>query len=264
MDVHTTGTSRLPKRQKKKGNAPKTTKAARSRFTHALLDPLRKRRGISSDFEFVIPHSGQTVENPPPGYLTFFYQQFEGGLTFPVHPFMCSVARFYQVPLNLLHPTAFKFMTCLYVICDVLGYSPSPELFFASFLVKAYEGSFHLMGCQGYTFLTGHTPKLRNWNAFYIYVKPPSHLPWDFPFGSGPFILNRSEPEPVYVSLRDTIMARIGDDRAFHVEQIMGNSDLVVSTGLWTIPGSKTITDRGTKFSLVRESRFTFFRLLHR
>lgn len=246
--TRTGGTSRPGKRKKKEISSRPLRKAAHSRFSLDLLDPIKKRRGISNDFEFLIPLSDQTATDPPPGYLTFFYHQFEGGLTFPVHHFMCNIANFYNIPLNLLHPTAFKFMSCFYIICEVLGYPPSCEFFLACFLVKAYEGSYHLPGRQGHTFLTGYAPKIRDWKAHFVYVKPPSNSSWGFPHGPGSFNLNRSEPEPEYVSLREALVVRLPMDHAFHVEQILGNSDLVVSTGLWTVPGSKTIADRGTMF----------------
>lgn len=72
---------------------------------------------------------------------------------------MDNVATCYGVPLNRLHPTAFKFMTCFFVICKVFNFFPTASLFFPFFLIKPIDdGSFNLNGRQGYILLTRNAP----------------------------------------------------------------------------------------------------------
>lgn len=154
-------TSRPSKRSwkgKEKGVTEKTTHLTKnsmtnSRLTWSLLHPMLTRCRVSDDFRFVIPKDGQTGENPPVGCLSWYYHQLEGGVTFPIPSFMTNIATNFGIPLNRLHPTAFKFITCFFVVCNVLNFFPSASLFLAFFLVKASDtGIFHLMVAKGTSF----------------------------------------------------------------------------------------------------------------
>lgn len=192
-------------------------------------------RGVSADFKFVIPKDGQTAENPPPGCLIWYFHQFERGLTLPIPSFMGNVATIFGVPLNWLHPTAFKFITCFFVICKVFNLFPSAQLFFAFFLIKAPDkGTFHLNGRQGHILLTGNAPKIKDSQRFFVYVRLPAKATWGFPLGPDSE-LNRGDPDPECVGVRKTILDLLPDKHAFNVKQILDCSDLVASTGLWPI-----------------------------
>lgn len=86
--------SKHSRKGKEKESVEKTSctskSSSNSHLTWALLHPMLVRRGVSADFNFVLPKDGQTAENPPPGCLTWYYHQFEGGLTLPVPSFMPS------------------------------------------------------------------------------------------------------------------------------------------------------------------------------
>lgn len=231
--------------EKEKEKKPRPARSfSDSRLTWALLRPMLLRRGVSEDFKFVIPSEGQTAANPPAGYITWYFHQFEGGLTLPIPSFMTNVATFYGIPLNQLHPTAFKFMTCFFVICKVLNFFPSAQLFFSFFLIKAPdEGSFYLNGRQGNILLTGNAPKIKDWRRNFVYVRKPANSSWDFPL-TPPFELNRGEPDPECVKLRGRILNLLPAKHAFNVEQILDCSDLVASTGLWPLTHTRVIPDR--------------------
>lgn len=247
-------TSRPSKRsrrdkEKEEGEKTRTSRSSsNSRLTWALLRPMLLRRGVSEAFKFIIPSDGQTAENPPDGCLTWYFHQFEGGLTFPIPSFMSNVATFFGVPLNQLHPTAFKFMTCFFVICKVFNFFPSAQLFFAFFLIKAPDkGAFHLNGRQGHILLTGNAPKIKDWQRLFVYVRLPATASRGFPLGPGSK-LNRGDPDPECVRLRKTILNLLPEKHAFNVEQILDCSDLVVSTGLWPLSPAPALPDRSIRF----------------
>lgn len=247
-------TSRPSKRSRKgkeKEITEKTTRLSKNsptnfRLTWSLLHPILTRRGVSDDFRFVIPKDGQTAENPPAGCLSWYYHQFEGGLTFPIPSFMSNIATNFGIPLNRLHQTAFKFITCFFVVCKVLNFFPSASLFFAFFLVKASDiGIFHFNGRQGHILLTGNAPKIKDWQRFFFYVRLPTKGSWGFSLG--PHVeLNRSDPDPECIRVRKDILNLLPEKHAFNVEQILDCSALVASTGFWPLPQAPPIPDRST------------------
>lgn len=48
----------------------------------------RAQFGIPLDHEIRLPTLDQRPHEPPPGYMTFFQGQLEGGLLFPLPPFL--------------------------------------------------------------------------------------------------------------------------------------------------------------------------------
>lgn len=90
--VESSHISKRSRKGKEKAVIEKTSRPSKnlsdSRLTWSLLYPQLARRGVSEDFKFVIPKVGQTAENPSPRCLTWYYHQFEGGLTLPVPTFM--------------------------------------------------------------------------------------------------------------------------------------------------------------------------------
>lgn len=91
--------------------------------------------------------------------------------------------------------------------------------------------------------LTGNAPKIKDWQRLFVYVRLPAKASWGFLLGPN-FELNRGNPNPKCVRLRQTILNFLPDKHAFNVEQILDCSDLVASTRFWPLMNVPTIPDR--------------------
>lgn len=191
------------------------------------LTALRKDLNIPDSFKFLLPTLEDIFDRPPKGYATFFIHQFRGGLTFPLHSFMETVATKYQAPLNLFHPTGVKFMTCFWAVCRCLGITPSANIFYNFFQLKRQnEGTFTLTQRKDRIIFTSAAPKIKNWRRHFFFVAPP--LPFRFPRpGTSP---NQSRPLPENQEIVDRILSV--HPNLYHVESLLSDRPLLVSAGL--------------------------------
>ncbi|KZV39105.1 hypothetical protein F511_34803 [Dorcoceras hygrometricum] len=61
---------------------------------------IKDKAGITSLYEVVIPHVHARAHCPPPGFLTFYVNQIDRGLRFPIPKFISSLCNHIGVPLS--------------------------------------------------------------------------------------------------------------------------------------------------------------------
>ncbi|XP_012850073.1 PREDICTED: uncharacterized protein LOC105969842 [Erythranthe guttata] len=222
--------------------APSSSRVGKKRVvekpTHSLVDKfdleaLYVTQGMDPSFHLVVPSRNQTPSNPPPGYLTWYLDQFKAGLSFPLHPFFVDVSRVYRVPLHLFHPNAIKFMSCFYIVCVGTGVDPRPELFFSLFTHnRSSSGYFHLSTRIGRLF-AGLVTKIDSWQRRFFFARPPSPWPFDpTPPTKSP---KRAVLDVNFDEETARLLARVRP-RAWNVEKVVSTTPLFSRAGLWRTP----------------------------
>lgn len=86
----------------------------------STLDPetfsdYRDEKLVPSSYILQIPAAGERPSHPPLSSsniktLAFWHAHLEAGLRFPIHPYLCEIADFFQVPLNQFVTNAIRAM----------------------------------------------------------------------------------------------------------------------------------------------------------
>ncbi|KAI3472554.1 hypothetical protein Pfo_030816 [Paulownia fortunei] len=130
-------------------------------MTHATtlseinLANLRKNAGIPEEFNVVLPGPRDRPHAPHPGYVTFFIDQLEAGLRFPIPDLFCCISKSFGILLMQLVPNSFRLMVDFWMVVS----------YFRLIL-------FHFRGAA--KFLT-----LKDWKKKYFYISSPDL--WNFP-----------------------------------------------------------------------------------
>ncbi|KZV20049.1 hypothetical protein F511_15292 [Dorcoceras hygrometricum] len=77
------------------------------------IDIIKEKGGTMGKFEVVIPHPDERAHRPPPGFHTFYMNQIEMGLRFPIPRFIAAFCRHIQLSPSQLAPNSYSFLLAL-------------------------------------------------------------------------------------------------------------------------------------------------------
>ncbi|KZV16420.1 hypothetical protein F511_30993 [Dorcoceras hygrometricum] len=80
------------------------------------IDIIKEKGGTMGKFEVVIPHPDERAHRPPPGFHTFYMNQIEMGLRFPIPRFIAAFCRHIQLSPSQLAPNSYSFILALAVL----------------------------------------------------------------------------------------------------------------------------------------------------
>ncbi|KZV48249.1 hypothetical protein F511_43440 [Dorcoceras hygrometricum] len=84
--------------------------------------PIIKDKGeMMGKFEVVIPHPDERAHRPPPGFHTFYMNQIEMGLRFPIPRFIAAFCRHISLSPSQLAPNSYSFLLALAVLLSYHG-----------------------------------------------------------------------------------------------------------------------------------------------
>lgn len=139
---------------------------------------IRAFSGAPSDYTFIFPLSEDRAHAPPPGYYTFYLDQLEGGLRFPLPLFFQQLSQFYQIHLGQFTPNAFRTLCNFVVLFKALGYEVDPLTFSHFYLPKrSEEGPFYFSARPNCQFFEGAPSSNKNWKHNFFFVQPSES--WD-------------------------------------------------------------------------------------
>ncbi|KZT76454.1 hypothetical protein F511_46521 [Dorcoceras hygrometricum] len=73
------------------------------------IDIINENGGTMGKFEIVIPHLDERAHRPPPGFHTFYMNQIEMGLRFPILRSITAFCRHIQLSPSQLAPNSYSF-----------------------------------------------------------------------------------------------------------------------------------------------------------
>ncbi|KAI3470755.1 hypothetical protein Pfo_027418 [Paulownia fortunei] len=124
-------------------------------MTHATtlseisLTNLRENAKIPEEFNVVLPGPRDRPRALPPNYVTFFVDQLEAGLRFPIPDLFFRISKSFSIPLMQLVPNSFRLMVGFWMVVSYFGYEPTHKLWRAFFHAKTTSPGLFYFTSQG-------------------------------------------------------------------------------------------------------------------
>lgn len=121
-----------------------------------------------------MPSSLQRPHDPPPGYVTFFQRQLEGGLRFPIPRFLQDLATYFQFSLSQLAPNSYRLLCSASIIFQIYQIPDSQILHYFLFPKKGEARVIYFSTRSGVKFLDKCPTSHKGWKQRFFFVKPPT------------------------------------------------------------------------------------------
>ncbi|KAK6153821.1 hypothetical protein DH2020_013460 [Rehmannia glutinosa] len=175
-----------------------------STLSEGSLHNLRINAGIPAEYELRLPGPTDVPYNPPPGFATFFVEQLEAGLRFPVPDLLGRVSRSFGIPLTQLVPNSIRLLVSFSIIIQHSQEEPTPQLWrtFYQSKTSSTPGFFYFTSKGLAKFIDGTPSSNKNWKKRFFYISSPQ--PWAFPtrwIDDLPHQGRGGKPTPAIISL---------------------------------------------------------------
>lgn len=152
---------------------------AGSYLDHDRADLIRERSGMPAGFELAMPSAEDRAHKPPMGYHTFYLDQVDMGLRFPVPQTIQQFCKCYGVSPSQLLPNSYAILLSLGVLLKYFGLKI--RIAFLGKIVhvkKVGPGRFFVNPRPEYQFLAGHPSSHKGWPNRFFFVQAPTNYPW--------------------------------------------------------------------------------------
>ncbi|KZV25948.1 myosin heavy chain-like protein [Dorcoceras hygrometricum] len=123
-------------------------------------------------FEVVIPHPDERAHRPPPGFHTFYMNQIEMGLRFPIPRFIAAFCRHISLSSSQLAPNSYSFLLALAVLLSYHGLPLIPYVLMQLVQIKRLgPGKFYLPNKGDHSFIKGNPSSYKGWMSRFFYAK---------------------------------------------------------------------------------------------
>lgn len=140
---------------------------------------LREQFKIPRDHKIKIPTSDCWPYPPPTGYTTFFQDHLEGGLRFPIPPFLQDLTTYFQCLLSQLAPNSYRLICSASIVFQVYSIPfDCPTFHYFFFPKKGEVGVVYFAARLGYSFLSKCPTSHKGWKHRFFFVKPPQPYTW--------------------------------------------------------------------------------------
>ncbi|KZV58010.1 hypothetical protein F511_42458 [Dorcoceras hygrometricum] len=159
---------------------------------------IKEKGGTMDKFEVVLPHPDERAHRPPPGFHTFYMNQKEMGLRFPIPRFIAALCHHIKISPSQLAPNSYR------------------------------PGKFYISHKGDHTFIKGNPSSHKGWMSRFLYIKCDSMRdPWrcEMHWRDNVFILTPQTPDrapsltPFLEAMRDERMGRAELLRAMQEEE---------------------------------------------
>ncbi|KZV54087.1 hypothetical protein F511_37683, partial [Dorcoceras hygrometricum] len=136
------------------------------------LDIIKEKGGTMGKFEVVIPHPDERAHLPPPGFHTFYMNQIEMGLRFPIPRFIAAFCRHIQLSPSQLAPNSYSFLLALAVLLSYHDIPLIPYVLMQLVQVKRLgPGKFYLSHKGDHSFIKGNLSSHKGWMSRFFYIR---------------------------------------------------------------------------------------------
>ncbi|KZV38638.1 hypothetical protein F511_36073 [Dorcoceras hygrometricum] len=133
---------------------------------------IKEKGGTRGKFEVVIPHPDERAHRPPPGFHTFYMNQIEMGLRFPIPRFIVAFCRHIQLSPSQLAPNSYSFLLALAVLLSYHEIPLIPYVLMQLVQIKRLgPGKFYLSHKGDHTFIKGNPSSHKGWMSRFFYIK---------------------------------------------------------------------------------------------
>ncbi|KZV52604.1 hypothetical protein F511_25856 [Dorcoceras hygrometricum] len=133
---------------------------------------IKDKGGMMGKFEVVIPHPDERAHRPPPGFHTFYMNQIEMGLRFPIPRFIAAFCRHIALSPSQLAPNSYSFLLALAVLLNYHGLPLIPYVLMQLVQIKRLgPGKFYLSHKGDHSFIKGNPSSHKGWMSRFFYAK---------------------------------------------------------------------------------------------
>ncbi|KZV54206.1 hypothetical protein F511_13839 [Dorcoceras hygrometricum] len=133
---------------------------------------VKDKGGTMGKFEVVIPHPDERAHRPPPGFHTFYMNQIEMGLRFPIPRFIAAFCRHISLSPSQLAPNSYSFLLALAVLLSYHGLPLIPYVLMQLVQIKRLgPGKFYLSHKGDHSFIKGNPSSHKGWMSRFFFVK---------------------------------------------------------------------------------------------
>ncbi|KZV33591.1 hypothetical protein F511_34359 [Dorcoceras hygrometricum] len=133
---------------------------------------IKDKGGMMGKFEVVIPHPDERAHRPPPGFHTFYMNQIEMGLRFPIPRFIAAFCRHISLSPSQLAPNSYSFLLALAVLLSYHGLPLIPYVLMQLVQIKRLgPGKFYLSHKGEHSFIKGNPSSHKGWMSRFFYAK---------------------------------------------------------------------------------------------
>ncbi|KZV20029.1 hypothetical protein F511_15272 [Dorcoceras hygrometricum] len=133
---------------------------------------IKENGGMLDKFEVVLPHPDERAHRPPPGFHTFYMNQIDMGLKFPIPKFISSLCQHIKISPSQLAPNSYSFLLALAVILLYHNIPLTPYVLMQLVQIKRLgPGKFYLSHKGDHTFIKGNPSSQKGWMSRFFYVK---------------------------------------------------------------------------------------------
>ncbi|KZV16582.1 hypothetical protein F511_30876 [Dorcoceras hygrometricum] len=141
---------------------------------------IKEKGGTMGKFEVVLPHPDERAHRPPPGFHTFYMNQIERGLRFPIPRFIAALCHHIKISPSQLDPNSYSFLLALAVLFCYHDLPLIPYVLMQLIQIKRLgPGKFYISHKGDHTFIKGNPSSHKGLMSRFFYIKCDSMRdPW--------------------------------------------------------------------------------------
>ncbi|KZV53286.1 hypothetical protein F511_07580 [Dorcoceras hygrometricum] len=133
---------------------------------------IKEKGGTMGKFEVVLPHPDERAHRPPPGFHTFYMNQIEMGLRFPIPRFIISLCHYIKISPSQLAPNSYSFLLALAVLLSYHEIPLIPYVLMQLVQIKRLgPGKFYISHKGDHAFIKGNSSSHKVWMSRFFYIK---------------------------------------------------------------------------------------------
>ncbi|KZV53509.1 hypothetical protein F511_40466 [Dorcoceras hygrometricum] len=183
------GSSRAPWYEKKSSN-----------LRSSDISFIKEKGGMFDKFEVVLPGPEERAHRPPRGFHTFYINQLEMGLRFPLPRFIAALCQHIKISPSQLAPNSYSFLLALGVLLRYHNLPLVPYVLMQLVQVKILgPGKLYLSHKGDHAFIKGNPSSHKRWMRRFFFVKRVGKRrdPWkcEMSWRDNTYTLTPSTPE---------------------------------------------------------------------
>ncbi|KZV55924.1 hypothetical protein F511_20746 [Dorcoceras hygrometricum] len=133
---------------------------------------VKDKAGITSLYEVVIPHIHTRAHRPLAGFHTFYINQIDRGLRFPLPTFIASLRHYIGVSPSQLAPNSYSSLLSLAILLKFHGVTLSTYVLMQLVTIKRLgPGKFYISNKKGFGFIGGNPSSHKGWMSRYFFIR---------------------------------------------------------------------------------------------
>ncbi|KZV31038.1 hypothetical protein F511_14978 [Dorcoceras hygrometricum] len=133
---------------------------------------VKDKAGITSLYEVVIPPIHARAHRPPAGFHTFYINQIDRGLRFPLPTFIASLCHYIGVSPSQLAPNSYSSLLSLAILLKFHGVTLSTYVLMQLVTIKRLvPGKFYISNKKEFGFIGGNPSSHKGWMSRYFFIR---------------------------------------------------------------------------------------------